>query len=125
MVTIRCDGCGVELQKGALRYCVKMDVRAAYDEMEIGLADLVRNYRAELLEAIEQLERKDPREIEETVYKAFQFDLCPRCQRIFIEAPLRFRPHGEASEPGFDVEAFLKSLGFEGPKDEEEDPEQD
>ena len=55
MVTIRCDGCGVELKRGTLRYTVRIDVRAAYDELEVRLIDLVRNHRDEMLRLIEQM----------------------------------------------------------------------
>lgn len=112
MVTIRCDGCGVELPKGALRYTVKIDVRAAYDELEVGLADLVRDHRAELLRLIEQLKHRHPREIEESVYKALTLDLCPRCQKAFIAAPLHFHPEQGAIDKEIDIDAFLRSLGF-------------
>lgn len=112
MISYRCDGCGVELAKRALRYVVKIDVRAAYDEIEVGLADLVRDHRKELLDLIERLKDKDPRQIEETVYKGFQFDLCPSCQRTFIREPLRFHPEQGAAESDIDIDDFLRSLGF-------------
>ena len=121
MVTIRCEGCGVELPQGALRYSVRIDVRAAYDELEIGLVDLLRNHRDELLRAIEALKRKDPREIEESVYKAIQLDLCPRCQRAFIHDPLHFRPGLGMPDEEFDIDAFLRSLGF-GKGEPKDDP---
>ncbi|MDX9973722.1 MAG: hypothetical protein RBU21_12120 [FCB group bacterium] len=111
MVTIRCDGCGAELPKGALRYSVKIDVRAAYDELEVGLMDLVRDHRNELLRAIEALKDKAPRELEDAVYKAISLDLCPRCQRAFIHDPLHFRP-GLATEKDFNIDDFLRSLGY-------------
>ena len=43
MITYTCDGCGKHLSEHDLRYAVKIEVRAAYDELEIGLADLVRD----------------------------------------------------------------------------------
>ncbi len=42
MIRFRCDGCGKEMKQGDLRYTVKIDVRAAYDQLEITLLDLVR-----------------------------------------------------------------------------------
>ncbi|MCP4641678.1 MAG: hypothetical protein GY851_14640 [bacterium] len=110
MITVRCDGCGKELERGALRYKVKMDVRAAYDELVVGLAELVRDHRAEMLRLIDQLKDKDPAEIEETIYKAFEFDLCPACQRAFIKGPLRFHPEQGTPEGDVDIDAFLRSL---------------
>lgn len=117
MIVHRCDGCGKELAEGELRYTVKIDVKAAYDEMEIGLADLVRDHRAEMLALIERLKDKDPKEIEETVYKGFKLDLCPACQRRYIRDPLRFNRDGDAPDPPFDVNGFLRSLRKDGPED--------
>src|SRR5690554_3939730 len=100
MITIQCDGCGKPLQHGALRYRVKIDVRAAYDEMEIGLADLFRDHREELRSLVERYQDDDPKMLEETIYKAFQLDLCPACQRIYLKNPLRFHPaHGATDAP--------------------------
>ena len=112
MVTYRCDGCGVELAKNALRYTVSIDVRAAYDQLEVGLADLVRDHRAEIRALIERLKHKSAREVEETVYKCIKLDLCPSCQRAFIRNPLRFHPEQGAPESDIDIDSFLRSLGM-------------
>ncbi|NUM54154.1 MAG: hypothetical protein HUU46_10965 [Candidatus Hydrogenedentes bacterium] len=118
MIVHRCDGCGKELAKGQLRYHVKIDVRAAYDKLEIGLADLVRDHRSEMLKLIERMRHKDPREIEETVYKGFELDLCPSCQRAYIKGPLRFHPEQGAPESDIDIDSFLRSLGLDKPVDD-------
>jgi len=112
MIRYRCDGCGAELPHTALRYTVNIDVRAAYDVLEVTLLDLVRDHRAEMIELIERLKHKDPREIEETVYKNIKLDLCPSCQRAFIRAPLRFHPEQGERETEIDIDAFLRSLGI-------------
>ena len=114
MVTYRCDGCGVELAQNALRYTVSIDVRAAYDQLEVGLADLVRDHRAEIRALIERLRHKSVREVEETVYKCIKLDLCPSCQRAFIRNPLRFHPEQGAPESDIDIDSFLRSLGMGG-----------
>lgn len=123
MVTYRCDGCGAEMHRHALRYTVTIDVRAAYDEIEIGLADLVRSHRQEILALIERLRHCDPAEIEEQVYKQFRLDLCPACQRAYLRDPLRFRPPAVAERDGIGMDEFLRSLGFGGP-DRAESPEE-
>ena len=112
MITYRCDGCGAELPRNALRYTVNIDVRAAYDVLEVTLLDLVRDHRAEMIELIERLKHKDPRDIEETVYKNIKLDLCPSCQRAFIRNPLRFHPEQGERETEIDIDAFLRSLGI-------------
>lgn len=112
MQTYRCDGCGVEIQKGNLRYTLSIDIRAAYDKQEIGLTDLVRDHRAELVSLIEKMEDKSSEELEESVYKAFKYDLCPACQRAYIRNPLAFFAQAGSGEAAFDVDTFLRSLGF-------------
>ena len=112
MITYRCDGCGVELAQKALRYTVTIDVRAAYDQIEVGLADLMRDFRAELIQLIERLKDKPPQELEESVYKCIKLDLCPSCQRAFLRSPLRFHPEQGTDDAGADIDAFLRSLGW-------------
>lgn len=121
MIVHRCDGCGKEMRKGDLRYTVKIDVRAAYDKMEISLADLVRDHRAELLALIERMEKKDPKDLEESVYKAFSLDLCPLCQRAYIRDPLRFHPEMGETDMEIDIDGFLRSLGVNRNTGDEED----
>jgi hypothetical protein len=120
MIRMQCDGCGKQLGKGELRYSVKIDVRAAYDQMEIGLADLFRDHREELRALVDQIKDEDPQRLEETVYKLFQLDLCPPCQRAYIRDPLRFHPEQPGAAPPVDIDAFLRSLGLGGnPPDKE------
>jgi len=112
MNIIRCDGCGKELKKQRLRYHVKIEVQAAYDALEIGLLDLVRNHRNEIEDLIRQLGEKSAQELEDSVHKSIEFDLCPQCQRRFIRDPLHFHPETAGDPEKFDVDAFLRSLGF-------------
>jgi hypothetical protein len=114
MISYHCDGCGREIGKNALRYTVQIDVRAAYDKLEIGLADLVRDHRAELLALIEKLKNKSPTELEEGVYKSLRLDLCPSCQKIYIRNPLRFHPEQTAPSGEINIDEFLRSLGLGG-----------
>ena len=125
MIVHRCDGCGKEMRKGDLRYTVKIDVRAAYDTMEIHLADLVRDHRAEILSLIERMKDKDPKQLEESVYKSFSLDLCPLCQRAYIREPLRFHPEMGETDGEIDIDSFLRSLGVnrDGGSDDEPEPE--
>ena len=112
MVTYRCDGCGIEMAKTALRYTVEINVQAAYDTIVVGLADLVRDHRAEMIALIERLRHRRADEIEETVYKHLSLDLCPSCQRAYIRSPLRFHPEQGAPEADIDIDSFLRSLGM-------------
>ncbi len=112
MISYRCDGCGVDIPRQALRYTVTIDVRAAYEQIEVGLNDLVRDHRAEIVLLIEQLKDKPAANLEETVYKGIKLDLCPSCQRAFICSPLRFHPEQGMDDSGIDIDAFLRSLGY-------------
>jgi len=116
MVTYTCDGCGKEIPQKALRYKMKIDIRAAYDTLEIKLADLLRDHEAEIRALIERMEDMDPQKLEDNICKVFRFDLCPDCYRSYISDPLRFHPEAAIrDESDFDVDAFLRRL-----KEEEE-----
>ena len=112
MISYGCDGCGAQLEKHGLRYTVTIDVRAAYEEMEVGLTDLALDHRAEILALIERLKHRDPKDIEEQVYKRITLDLCPSCQRAFIRDPLHFHPEQGGYDREIDIDSFLRSLGF-------------
>ena len=112
MLTYTCDGCGRSIPPKSLRYSVTIDVRAAYDQIKIGLADLVRDHRREILDLIEQLKTKPAEELEAQVYKQITLDLCPPCQRAFIKAPLRYHPEQAVDDGPVDIDAFLRSLGY-------------
>ncbi|MFA5795091.1 MAG: hypothetical protein WC980_08535 [Candidatus Brocadiia bacterium] len=84
-----CDMCG----KGLLlddnvRYEVTIEVKSAYDPMDIVRNDLDRDLQNEFLNLIEQLKHRDQQELDDEVYKVFKFDLCLSCQKKFIRNPL-------------------------------------
>ena len=111
MVTYTCDGCGKEIPQKSLRYKVKIDIRAAYDTLEVKLGDLLRDHEAELRALIERLEEIDPQKIEDDIYKIFHLDLCPDCYHSYIRDPLRFDPEAAAlDEREFDIDEFLRRL---------------
>jgi hypothetical protein len=102
------------MRSGELRYTVAIDVRAAYDTLEISLMDLVRSHRQEILDLIERLRGQDIQQVEEQIYKRFSLDLCPACQKAYVANPLEFRPHAPPAAGAMDVDAFLRSLGYGG-----------
>lgn len=108
----QCDGCGASIPRKALRYQVSIDVRAAYDTLEVSLWDLLRDHRRELEELVAQLDKAGTKQLEEQVYKKMVLDLCPECQRKFVLSPLRFRAEPPAERPPADIDAFLRSLGL-------------
>lgn len=112
MIAYRCDGCGRDIRPADLRYEVSIDVRAAYDEVRVGLLELVQDHRKELLSLIDKLKDKSPEDIEESVYKKIKIDLCPSCQRAYIHDPLRFHPEQGTGPDEVNIDEFLRSLGY-------------
>ena len=117
MVKYVCDNCGAQMQAGELRYQVKIEVQAAYDEMTISLLDLVRDHKPSLEKVVQALDDADVDELEAQVYKQIKLDLCPKCQRRFITAPLHMNGEATDGAPAVDIDTFLRSLGY-GESDE-------
>ena len=85
MIRYSCDLCGKELPRHSLRYVVRIDLFAAYDELEITRADLERDYREEIKDLIEEIKDMDPQVLMDDVFMNFKFDLCKRCKKIFAD----------------------------------------
>jgi len=108
-----CDFCGTRIEQNELRYVLKMSIFAAYDTLQIELADLQKDYEDEIRKLVEKMKQMNPKELEEDVFKQFSFDLCRQCQQRFIKNPLgRKQDDGEPAQemPPFDVDDFLRKL---------------
>ena len=84
-----CDMCG----KGLLvdedvRYEVTVEIKSAYDPMEITEKDLQQDHIKEMNRLIRQMKDKDPQELQDEVYRVFKFDLCRPCQKKLLKNPL-------------------------------------
>jgi hypothetical protein len=85
-----CDQCGQELLKDSqVRYEVKIEVKAAYDPLNVTDQDLAKDFRSEIASVLQQLEGLSVAEAQNQVYRLFEFDLCPKCHREYIHNPLR------------------------------------
>ncbi len=94
-----CDMCDkVLLADEDTRYIARIEVFAAYDPMEIAPSDLRKDRSDEIARLLEQLREADPRELQDQVYKSFQFDLCPACQKKYLADPLPERPGGQKGQ---------------------------
>jgi len=111
MKKIVCDRCGETIESIGLRYEVSIDVRAVYEDKTISLMELVQDHRQELLDLIHSMEQqeKTSTEIEETIYKSLQLDLCTRCQKSYVRNPIA---PSISSADGLnpELEEFLRSL---------------
>ncbi len=83
-----CDRCGQPLDNGTLRYIAKIQVYAAYDPLEITFEDLNRDYSEEIQQVVKQCEGVGEKQLMDSVYVDFEFDLCPGCQREYIKQPI-------------------------------------
>jgi hypothetical protein len=84
-----CDLCGQPLLvESDVRYEVRIQVKAAYDPLEITEEDLEQDLRAEIAKVLRQLEGISEEEAQNEVYRQFEFDLCATCQRKYVRQPL-------------------------------------
>jgi hypothetical protein len=86
---ISCDMCGAALLVDSdVRYEVKIEVKAAYDPLELTREDLKRDLKAEIERLLQQMQGMTREEAENSVYKVLRFDLCPPCQKKYLQRPL-------------------------------------
>ncbi len=89
MIRYRCDGCDLDLERdGSNHYIVKIEAFAAAGKIEITQRELERDHTAEIRRVIADLENRSPDDIEDQVYRALRYDLCPDCHRKFLASPL-------------------------------------
>lgn len=88
MNRLTCDRCGRGLLLDApVRYEVRIEVKSAYDPLEITEDDLAR-VEEELRATMERLKDYSAEQAQDEVYREFRFDLCATCQRAFLAEPL-------------------------------------
>jgi hypothetical protein len=81
---LTCDRCGGGLLLDApVRYIVRIEVKAAYDPLEITEEDLA-NAEAGMKDALRELEETTAEEAQDQVYRRFTFDLCARCRKPYF-----------------------------------------
>ena len=84
-----CDRCGKGLlREESVRYELRIDVRAAYDPLELTSKDLARDLRGKADRLARDLENLSAEEAQDQVHRAFRFDLCPPCQKAYLKDPL-------------------------------------
>lgn len=76
----------------AVRYEVRIEVKAAYDPLELTSDDLQGDLRSEMRRLIARLEGADPVELENAVYQVLDRDLCMACRKTWVTDPLGRSP---------------------------------
>ncbi|MBI4617009.1 MAG: hypothetical protein HY720_25580 [Planctomycetes bacterium] len=90
---LTCDRCGGGLLLDEdVRYEVKIEVKAAYDVLELTAEDIQRDHTEEIRRLQEQAARMTEQELEDQVYKVFHLDLCATCQKRYIRDPFNLTP---------------------------------
>ena len=92
MDRLTCDRCGNGLLLDApVRYEVRIEVKSAYDPLELTEEDLVRAAE-ELKRSFELLKNYSAEKAQDEDYREFRFDLCATCQKDYLKSPLRPLP---------------------------------
>lgn len=97
MIKTFCDLCGREIKSKTIHYELRIEIKAAYETLEINLADLLKDHAEEIESLVHEMEEADPQQLQDDVYKAFHFHLCRACQQQYISSPL---PAPNRSGPG-------------------------
>jgi hypothetical protein len=88
MDRLTCDRCGGGLLLDApVRYEVRIEVKSAYDPLELTDEDLAKA-ADELKKTVQFLKNYSADQAQDEVYREFRFDLCATCQKLFLKAPL-------------------------------------
>jgi hypothetical protein len=88
MIHYSCDLCGARLDGDDQRYVVKIEVYAAADDAEIGGPDDLEGIDQQIEQLTDSLNEADASQIDDANYRGFRYDLCPRCQRRYLNDPL-------------------------------------
>jgi hypothetical protein len=88
MDRLTCDRCGNGLLLDApVRYEVRIEVKSAYDPLELTEEDLAKAAE-ELKRSVELLKTYSAEKAQDEVYREFRFDLCATCQKAYLQSPL-------------------------------------
>lgn len=99
MTAYRCDMWGRELPADPCgRFVVRIETFAADGPLEITDEDLQKDLEAEIRRIVEQLSRTPLEAIEDEVYRAFRFDLCPACHARYLRDPLGRRASSQGTD---------------------------
>jgi hypothetical protein len=78
-----CDNCGRLVEPDAQKYIIKIEMYASADPIVITDEMLKEDPVEKLEELVEEMERVDPQELEDQIFEAYEFELCPACREGF------------------------------------------
>lgn len=87
MIHYTCDCCKRPLADDDLRYVVRMEVYAAFDQSPFQECDDDRDHLQEIQDILQRAEESDE-EVAPEVYDQMRFDLCSDCRKKFVKHPL-------------------------------------
>lgn len=87
-ITYVCDICGRTIVPENIRYEVKIEIKAAYDQLDITEEDLKKDITGEIKELLRKIDEVNSSELHDDIHKVLRFDLCRPCQKRFIMNPL-------------------------------------
>lgn len=90
-----CDRCGKNLLiDEEVRYLVRIEVMCAYDPLEITADDLAADRTEEIRGLLGAMSGLTEQQVLDSVYRKYEFDLCPPCQADYLKRPLPGRDEG-------------------------------
>jgi hypothetical protein len=88
MIQYSCDCCKRPLANDDLRYVVRMEVYAAFDQNPFAEVDNERDHLQEIQEILQRAEDAEDEAIGPEVYEQLRFDMCSDCRKKFVKHPL-------------------------------------
>lgn len=87
MIHYTCDKCQKKIETQALRYVVRMETQAEFEDTEDEPVD-ENDQLQQMQEILSELDEDEEDELIQDVYQRFRFDLCNDCYHRFKNDPL-------------------------------------
>ncbi|GAB4318752.1 MAG: hypothetical protein Kow0059_12480 [Candidatus Sumerlaeia bacterium] len=81
--TFVCDNCGRAAAPGEQKYILKIEMFASPDPPAITDEMLEGDPKQKIKELVEHMQKMNPQELEDQVFEAYVFALCPACREQF------------------------------------------
>ncbi len=88
MMHYSCDCCKRPIPNDDVRYVVRMEVYAAFDQNPLVELDEDRDHLQEMQDILQCAEDEDDEAVAPEVYEQMRFDLCSDCRKNFVKHPL-------------------------------------